>query len=298
MAAYNAEKTLEQSASSVLAQTLSDLELLIVDDGSTDGTVEAAKAVAARDSRVRVVICARNGGPAAARNAGLDWARGEWIAVVDSDDMVLPRRMEAMAAEAEKAGADIVFDNLLYVRDGRARLYVPEKTGVFGDLPLALFIRSHRRSCPVPNLGFLKPLIRRGAIQRSRARYDTGLQIGEDALLIMTLMAQGAKAYLMREAFYRYHRRPGSISARQGASQLRGIVRAFDLYMHRHFYELPPDAIAALRALRADNARRLQAKDILEGRLSPLAMMEDLKTAGWVMRESAGWIRRGLHSAG
>lgn len=99
--AYNAARTLARTLESALTQTLSDLEVVVVDDGSSDATCEVVAAIT--DTRVRLVS-QRNAGVAAARNTGIDNAKGEWIAFLDSDDIWLPgkleRQLELMSARA------------------------------------------------------------------------------------------------------------------------------------------------------------------------------------------------------
>ncbi|MEN2436115.1 glycosyltransferase family 2 protein [Weeksellaceae bacterium A-14] len=85
---YNSEKYLRECLDSVLAQTYSDFEVLLIDDGSTDASGKICEEYAFKDARFKV-FHKRNGGVSAARNLGLDYAKGEWIAFVDSDDKVL-----------------------------------------------------------------------------------------------------------------------------------------------------------------------------------------------------------------
>jgi len=94
--AYNREGSIVAAIGSVLAQSFRDFELLVVDDGSRDGTLAAARGVA--DPRLRVIAAAKNGGAAAARNLGAAAARGDWIAFQDSDDEWLPRKLEKQMA--------------------------------------------------------------------------------------------------------------------------------------------------------------------------------------------------------
>jgi hypothetical protein len=96
MAAYNAAEHIDAAIRSVLAQTLADFELLVVDDGSTDETAATARSF--DDGRVRVVSMAENGGAAAARNHGLRAARAELVAILDADDLAYPERLERQAA--------------------------------------------------------------------------------------------------------------------------------------------------------------------------------------------------------
>ena len=98
---YRVEKYLNDCIDSILAQTFTDFELILVDDGSPDGCPALCDAAAAKDSRIRV-IHQKNRGLSGARNAGLDAAEGEWIAFVDSDDMLLPQALEQVAGEIAK----------------------------------------------------------------------------------------------------------------------------------------------------------------------------------------------------
>ena len=86
---YRVEKYLNDCIDSILAQTFTDFELILVDDGSPDSCPALCDAAAERDNRVRV-IHKQNGGVSTARNAGLDAAQGNWIGFVDSDDMIDP----------------------------------------------------------------------------------------------------------------------------------------------------------------------------------------------------------------
>ncbi len=96
--AYNNETTLEAAMRSVLAQTMSDLELLVIDDGSADGSRAVAERVAAEDDRVRVLPMPRNLGIARSLNAGLAEARAAVVAVLDADDLATPQRLERQLA--------------------------------------------------------------------------------------------------------------------------------------------------------------------------------------------------------
>lgn len=100
MPAYNAEHTIEQAIASVLAQTMPDWELIVVDDGSSDGTAQRAAAYAARDARIRLVRQA-NGGEASARNTALQHMRGELVAFLDADDFYLPDHLALTTAYLE-----------------------------------------------------------------------------------------------------------------------------------------------------------------------------------------------------
>ena len=118
---YRVEKYLNDCIDSILAQTFADFELILVDDGSPDNCPALCDAAAARDSRIRV-IHQKNRGLSGARNAGLDAAEGEWIAFVDSDDMLLPQALEKAHSTAEKTGADVVLYGFAFT-DENGKVY-------------------------------------------------------------------------------------------------------------------------------------------------------------------------------
>ena len=103
--AYNAEKYLKQCIESVQQQTYQDWELLVIDDGSKDGTRRKAEQFAAGDDRIRV-LHKKNGGVSSARNLGLQVAKGDYIAFLDVDDHFVPQCLETLWAALHQAGAD------------------------------------------------------------------------------------------------------------------------------------------------------------------------------------------------
>lgn len=94
LAVYNDERFLAEAIESILTQTYTDFELIVIDDGSVDGTAEIIREYAGRDERIRFFQLAENRGQSAALNRGLAEARGDYVAKMDSDDISLPRRLE------------------------------------------------------------------------------------------------------------------------------------------------------------------------------------------------------------
>ena len=107
--AYNARRFLRQCMDSIIAQTLTDIEVICVDDGSTDGTAKIMDEYACRDKRVTWFFRENEGkGAAAARNDGIDHATGKYLAILDSDDYFEPVHLEKLVDRAEETGADLV----------------------------------------------------------------------------------------------------------------------------------------------------------------------------------------------
>lgn len=108
VAAYNVEDSFEACAESVSAQTYRNLQIVVVDDGSTDGTPELCDRFAERDHRVRVVH-QKNGGLSAARNAGLSLSTGDYVIFIDSDDRMMPGQVERLLSLLVSESADIAY---------------------------------------------------------------------------------------------------------------------------------------------------------------------------------------------
>lgn len=109
MAAYNAEKTIEQAINSVLNQTYTNFELIVVNDCSKDRTVELVKSIAATDDRVRLISNVKNSGVSYTRKHGLEEANGSWIAILDSDDAWKPEKLEKQIELQRRTNADLLF---------------------------------------------------------------------------------------------------------------------------------------------------------------------------------------------
>lgn len=126
VAVYNAQKYLRQCVQSVLDQTYKDIEILLIDDGSTDNSAQICDEFAKKDSRVRV-IHKENEGESATRNLGVKEARGEYITFVDNDDYVAPDFIESMLVLMQDKQADICICSFLYVDEEERELswYVP-----------------------------------------------------------------------------------------------------------------------------------------------------------------------------
>ena len=122
---YNAEKYLGECLDSLLAQDVKDFEIILIDDGSRDGTAQLARRYAQQDERIRL-IGQENAGVSAARNAGLRIARGEWVLFVDADD-VLPQSALGKLLSCAKADVDLVVStHETFTESGRAQIVYPE----------------------------------------------------------------------------------------------------------------------------------------------------------------------------
>lgn len=144
--AYNNAATLERAARSMLAQTVGELEVLIVDDGSQDETPEIAGRLTAEDSRVRLLRMKSNVGIARSLNAGLAAARAPFVAILDADDWSEPARIERQLGVLEGDATIAVVGCRMREVDERGRELVPRTRFVAGEVNAALV-----RFNPIPN---------------------------------------------------------------------------------------------------------------------------------------------------
>lgn len=218
---HNGAGFVERAIASALAQTRRDIEVVVVDDGSTDGSWEVIGACARSDARVVPVRQPRRGGPSAARNAAIAQARGRWLALLDADDLYLPERLERLIGQAEALGADLLADNLLEQDFGTGaalgRHFPDDAMRHPGPLPLAELVRRAMPDLPPEcgSIGFAKPLIRREFLAAHGIRYAEEIRVGEDFLLLFECVARGARLHLTPEALYLYGIRTESISRRR-----------------------------------------------------------------------------------
>jgi succinoglycan biosynthesis protein ExoO len=213
--AYNAAATLRRAATSVLQQTEGNLELLIVDDASADGTFQTIREIVAEDGRVSAISFQRNRGKSAAVNAAILRARGEWIAVLDADDWFDRQRLAQLLAMGERIGADLVADNQWFVDAGAERVVGT----AFPASPRLRRLRRRqfiRRSNPYADfdLGMLKPMVRADFLRRTGLRYREDARLSEDFLFLVEFFAAGGTACLTDEPFYYWTQAFGTYSRR------------------------------------------------------------------------------------
>jgi succinoglycan biosynthesis protein ExoO len=210
MPAYNRADLIAQAIESVQSQTMSSWELVIVDDGSTDATLEIARSYAKSDRRIKIFQNERNLGIGKTRNHALMRSTGRFITPLDSDDWYQPPRLERMLAAADAHGADLLSDDLLVIRHGEE---IPSTTlsELCGEplletleIDMAGLLRRLGFERDGIAVGLTKPLIRRQFLIDHGIQYDTTLQVVEDYWMLADCVAAGAKFIMIPEAHYYY----------------------------------------------------------------------------------------------
>jgi succinoglycan biosynthesis protein ExoO len=230
MANYNGARYLLDAIMSVRKQTLRDLELIISDDGSTDKSVHIVEEAARADPRIRLIRSDHNHGPGAARNKALAIATGDWIAVVDSDDLIHPERLARLIEMALKDGASIIADDLLFFDSNFSDRPRALLSGKWARAPFWVkvneYIQLNRLYGAGPVIGYLKPVFRASLVANYRLHYDESLSVGEDYHFILAMLRRGEKFRVYPELSYFYRRRKDSTSHRWSVKALVALKRA------------------------------------------------------------------------
>jgi glycosyltransferase involved in cell wall biosynthesis len=256
--AYNAAATVERAVDSALGQTERNIEVVVIDDASKDATAAIVERMVQRDNRLRLLRQATNRGPAAARNRGIEHARGEWIALLDADDEFLPARLEILLKFGGQQRADLVADNLLLRRVNAGRsddLMLPASIlSAPRWMSAAEFVAGNvgSRHTPRVSYGFMQPIMRRQFLLSNRIRYRESNRFGEDFLLYLDCFMQGARWWITPQALYRYHWREGTLTDVQSAQDLLRIRTEEDrLLLHDSMAASDRELARALRRHRA-----------------------------------------------
>lgn len=245
---YNAARFVAATVQSIRDQTMTDWEMLVVDDGSNDGSAAIVRAIG--DSRVHVLHQA-NAGPSAARNAGVAAARGAFIAFLDADDLALPHRLAAQAALLD-ADPDlaVVASGYQWIDEHGAVLPAAHSW----QYPFELnALRDWLFDCPlVPSA----TMIRRDAWE-AVGGFETALRGGEDWHFWIRLVFDGWRMAWLKEVVTHYRRLPTGLAS-DGARMARDCTAVlYEVIAHPSF---PPDLADAARqglALRhVDGAKR------------------------------------------
>lgn len=208
---YNGEKVIEACLRSVQMQAAADMEIIVVDDGSSDGTWAILQRMAREDGRIRPMHQA-NAGVSAARNTGLDACQGEYIRFVDADDVLPQGSMQALLAKAD--GCDLV---------------IAGYTEVMGPMRQARCLRKCEAAMPcdamLPHLnrwsnsfyyGVLwNKLFRREVISRRKVRFISGLNWGEDFAFVCQYLAGAEQVAYTQALVYDYQRNPEGMTMKQ-----------------------------------------------------------------------------------
>ena len=220
---YNSAPTLARCLRSAMQQTMADIEILVADDASTDDSAAIAETIAATDPRITLLRLPQNGGKPKAMNILVQRATGDFLAVLDADDAFHESRLQTLIDQAERAGADMAADNLLYIDAG-----IPAQTGPcagFGAVIRAAFdpnalprivtkadLAAKSSSFAEFDYGILKPVMRASFLRLHALTYDETSRLAEDFTYLMRFLVAGGLAVLWPAPLYYWTMPFGTLS--------------------------------------------------------------------------------------
>ncbi len=282
IAAYNAEETLARAIDSALVQVGVTVEVIVVDDCSTDGTVALAESY--RDPRVKLIRQPQNGGPGRARNTGIAAATGRFVATLDADDEIYPERSLSMLQRAKTLDAQMVVDNVDVVplEGGPAKtMFDRRHLESKREITLAEFIDSNLIFKTTFNYGYMKPVFDRAFLVEHGLEFDEGLRIGEDYILFASVLASGGRCATDPNPGYVYHLMQGSISRVLKHKHLDDMLEGDRRFIER--YPLGPAEMAA---------QRRRTHSIIEAR-SFLTLVDEVKA-----KSLGGFLKTAMKAPG
>ena len=218
---YNVEAYLRKCIASILAQTCQDFELLLIDDGSPDGSGKLCDEFAAQSPLVRAVH-QPNGGAGAARNHGIALSTGDYLLFVDGDDYLEPNLLSELSAAMEKTDADLYLFGAIVERDGKK----------VGELHERVPVGKLCNGADTPELffGIMAPwnrAYRRTLFTENDISFATKVWY-EDIRVVTKLNAVAASVLRLEGAYYHYLQRDGSAMNNKNAARNAEIIAAFD----------------------------------------------------------------------
>lgn len=281
---HNTEVFLEKCIGSILRQTYDNLEVILVDDGSTDSSGRICDSWSRKDNRIRVIHqdC---GGVSSARNAALDCARGEYLCFVDSDDYISNKLCETAVGQLEKEKADIVIFNAYKVDTSGKRLGQTEqlRAGVIEKADLLIALMQGRINHYVWNKVYRKNVF-------ENVRFPVG-RVWEDVAISHLLIENAQRICCCTEMLYYYLQRSGSIVHNVSAKALEDIFLArYESYMGIKD-DYPVAGQAALHIL------AVAALNLIDRSLWARVNSELLQQAKGVLQENREHILKEMKSA-
>lgn len=267
IAAYNSEKTIRRAILSVLAEKEVS-EIFVVDDASTDNTALIARKCDDGTGRLRVVVHEKNMGPSVARNVAINKSISPWIAILDSDDFMMPGRMAKLLSYSDRY--DFIADDILKVQENEENEKMSLLLGDSLSLPLEIgfsqFVLSNitKKKQVRSEMGFIKPIIRRNFLERQGLSYREDMRLGEDYELYSRALGLGAKMIIIPAQGYVSVIREGSISSNHTVHDL--------LMLRNSDVDLMNDLILKSTDRKAIEKHRLSIDCRLQWRLLILAI--------------------------
>ncbi len=240
---YKAERYLHKCVDSILSQTFSDFELLLIDDGSPDNSGKICDDYEAKDSRIRV-IHKENGGASSARNAGLDKVMGEWVCFVDSDDWIERNCLEVVHQYAVEDELDCI--QFSYKRIDKKGNVVLSEVGETPVMSLKDYI-----DAGVFCFRAGGTLLKKNVIDSVNLRFIEGLRLAEDQLFMLTAMVHCKRMRRIPDTFYCYFINENSVTENTHFNEVCDSIIAYNEFKYKDIFHRHIDSMILAQSFAA-----------------------------------------------
>jgi glycosyltransferase involved in cell wall biosynthesis len=243
---YNTKKELPRCIESICKQTYKDLEIICIDDGSSDGSGQILEEFQAKDNRIQV-IHKENGGESSARNTGLKMSVGEYIAFCDCDDWIDPDMYEVLAGELERERIDMAASGWYKETDSSSQEIKneqPVSKQIFGRDELLRYL--YRRDSYRGFAYMWDKLYRREILKDKKGNwilFREDLRLGGDVLYLAEIALNVKRAKYVDRSFYHYYQRTESGCHTRDVNKLHDWLKAYELVLQRFGEEQVDDRI-------------------------------------------------------
>lgn len=239
---YNAEEYLEKCLESVIEQTLQDIEIICIDDGSTDSSLQIAMDYQKQDGRIKVYH-KENGGLVSARKKGVELAQGKYIGFVDSDDWVEEDMYEKLYKQASVYDADLVTSGCMLEGNYTTFLYDEAEEGIYREENLEelreKIIYDLERKAASLRASLCYKLFLKEKLNQAIKKIPDMISIAEDKMTLITFVLDCESVYVDKNVYYHYRINPNSMSHSQNNNYLIHVNSVYqyllELYKHPKF---------------------------------------------------------------
>ncbi|MGL5623932.1 glycosyltransferase family 2 protein [Cetobacterium sp.] len=286
---YNTEKYLRRCLNSIITQSLREIEIIVINDGSTDNSIQILNEYVAIDKRIKL-INKKNEGPSSARNKGLSQIKGEYVLQIDSDDWIEINYLEDMYTKAKSENLDIIVSDIIWDWDNSKIKYVRDL-----ELDENVFITGEEYVRKLFN-GEIFPavwnkLFRSELYKKYKITYPVGISIGEDLVVTSLLAQHSIKIGKINKGFVHYIQNPNGLTQSSPTLKVYELIKVFEILKNNLNIKVDTEmkelrSLANLILAPNYNPNDIYYEEAIKHYLKLLSKTSDLRKVGLKLRIS------------